>query len=195
VTLPALPDKAWRRAERRRLIAARLAMPDAVRSAASAAIDAALASRLPPGDIAVVAGYWPIQGEFDPLPYLRCVIDAGAAATLPVAARPAAPLQFRLWTPDAPMAAGLWDIPYPAEGAVVTPIALLIPLVGFDAAGHRLGNGGGYYDRTLPALSPRPLAIGVGFELGRLPTISPLSHDMPMDMIITEAGAFDQQIS
>jgi 5-formyltetrahydrofolate cyclo-ligase len=191
--LPAPPDRAWRKTERRRLIAARLAMPGAVRTAASAAIDAALTSRLPSGRFAVVAGYWPIQGEFDPLPYLRRLIAAGGAVALPVAARPAAPLAFRLWTPEAPMTAGLWDIPYPAEGAVVTPSALLIPLVGFDGAGHRLGNGGGYYDRTLAALRPRPLAIGVGFELGRLATISPVSHDIPMDVVVTEAGAFDQQ--
>ena len=168
---------------------------DAVRVTASAAIEAVVASRFPPGSLGLLAGYWPIQGEFDPRPCLRRVIAAGGAVALPVAARPAAPLTFRLWTPGAPMTAGLWDIPHPAEGAVVTPSALLIPLVGFDGAGHRLGNGGGYYDRTLAALSPRPLAIGVGFELGRLATISPVRHDHPMDVIITEAGAFDQQTS
>jgi 5-formyltetrahydrofolate cyclo-ligase len=168
-------------------------MSDAVRAAASGAIEAALAARFPPGELAILAGYWPIQGEFDPLPYLRCVIAAGGQVALPVAARPVAPLEFRLWTPDAPMTAGLWDILHPAEGAAVAPSALLIPLVGFDGAGHRLGNGGGYYDRTLAALTPRPLAIGVGFELGRLATIAPAPHDQPMDVIVTEAGAFNQQ--
>lgn len=163
-------------------------MPGPVRSAASAAIEAALVARFPPGEIAIVAGYWPIKGEFDPLPYLHRVIAAGAQVALPVAARPAAPLTFRLWTPGAPMTRGLWDIPYPADGAEVLPSALLIPLVGFDAAGHRLGNGGGYYDRTLAALQPKPLAIGVGFALGRLASISPLPHDQPMDAIVTEAS-------
>jgi 5-formyltetrahydrofolate cyclo-ligase len=76
---------------------------------------------------------------------------------------------------------------------MVSPSALLIPLVGFDGAGHRLGNGGGYYDRTLAALTPKPLAIGVGFELGRLDSFSPQPHDRPMDVIVTEAGAFNQQ--
>ncbi len=168
-------------------------MSDAARAAASAAIEAALARRFAPGVFAILAGYWPIQGEWDPLPYLRRVIDAGGAVALPVAKRPVAPLEFRLWTPDAPMTAGLWDIPHPTEGAVVVPSALLIPLVGFDGAGHRLGNGGGYYDRTLAALSPKPLAIGVGFELGRLGSISPQPHDRPMDVIVTEAGVFNQQ--
>jgi 5-formyltetrahydrofolate cyclo-ligase len=186
--LPPPPDAAWRKAERRRLVAARLAMPDPARAAASAKIEAALMARFPPGALAILGGYWPIQGEFDPLPYLRRVIEAGAQVALPVAARPVAPLTFRLWTPDAAMTTGLWDIPHPLEGAGVVPTALLVPLVGFDAAGHRLGNGGGYYDRTLAALRPRPLAIGVGFELGRLASISPLPHDQPMDAIVTEGG-------
>jgi 5-formyltetrahydrofolate cyclo-ligase len=185
---PAPPEQVWRRAERRRLVAARLALSETERSAASAAIETALVARFPPGGFPILAGYWPIQGEFDPLPYLRRVIAAGGQVALPVAARPVAPLTFRLWTPDAAMTAGLWDIPHPASGAEVIPSALLIPLVGFDGAGHRLGNGGGYYDRTLAALTPRPVAIGVGFELGRLATISPAAHDQPMDVIVTEAG-------
>ena len=163
-------------------------MGAADRAAASAAIEMALLRRLPPGAYPIVGGYWPIQGEFDPRPYLLKSIEAGAHVALPVARRPAGPLEFRLWTPGAPMTAGLWDIPHPAEGAIVVPSALLIPLVGFDGAGHRLGNGGGYYDRTLAALTPRPLAIGVGFELGRLATIAPAPHDQPMDAIVTEAG-------
>lgn len=66
--------------------------------------------------------------------------------------------------------------------------ALLVPLVGFDADGFRLGYGGGYYDRTLAVLEPKPLTIGIGFELGRLETIHPQPHDVPMDAIVTEAG-------
>jgi 5-formyltetrahydrofolate cyclo-ligase len=186
--LPAPPDPGWRKAERRRLVAARLAMADDVRAAAGVAIEAALSDRIPPGAFPILAGYWPIQGEWDPRPYLTRTREAGGAVALPVARRPVGPLEFRLWTPDAPMTTGLWDIPHPAEGAIVVPSALLIPLVGFDGAGHRLGNGGGYYDRTLAALTPRPFAIGVGFELGRLASIAPQPHDQPMDLIVTEAG-------
>ena len=69
---------------------------------------------------------------------------------------------------------------------------MLIPLVGFDAAGYRLGYGGGYFDRTLAAMLPRPLAVGIGFELARLSDIRPQAHDMPMDLIVTEAGVFDR---
>ena len=182
---------AWRKAERARLIAARLAHSAAARADAARAIEAALEARFPPGSIARVGAYWPIRGEFDPLPYLRRAIDAGAAAALPAVVAMRAPLEFRPWTPATRMAPGRWDTLHPEYGPAVTPLALLIPLVGFDAAGHRLGYGGGFYDRTLAALSPRPLAIGVGFELGRLAEFAPAAHDERMDVIVTEAGTFE----
>ena len=75
-------------------------------------------------------------------------------------------------------------------GAWLVPDLILLPLNGFDAAGYRLGYGGGYFDRTLAALLPRPLAIGVGFEINRLDSIRPESHDQRLDWIVTEAGAF-----
>ena len=80
------------------------------------------------------------------------------------------------------------NIPAPADGPSVTPDVLLVPLVGFDAGGYRLGYGGGYYDRSLAARTPRPLAIGIGFEISRLATIHPQPHDIPMDAIVTERG-------
>jgi 5-formyltetrahydrofolate cyclo-ligase len=71
------------------------------------------------------------------------------------------------------------------------PDAILMPLNAFDAAGYRLGYGGGYFDRSLAALSPRPRAVGVGFELARVDSIRPQAYDLPMDFIVTEAGAFE----
>ena len=65
---------------------------------------------------------------------------------------------------------------------------LLVPVIGFDFACYRLGNGGGYYDRSLAVMQPRPLAIGVGYELGRLETIHPQPHDIALDAIVTERG-------
>lgn len=182
---------AWRKAERARLIAARLALPPDVRAAAEAAITVALEARCPPGEIALVGGYWPMRGEYDLLPYLARVIEAGAAAALPAVIAPGAPLEYRDWTPQTRMAAGRWDTLHPESGPAVTPCALLVPLVGFDADGHRLGYGGGFYDRTMAALQPRPLAIGVGFELGRVAAFEPAWHDARMDVIITEAGAIE----
>ena len=180
-----------RRALRTRLIAERLAVAAETHAALSAALDAALEARAAPGSLGLVGGYWPIRGEFDPRAYLLRTIAAGGSAALPVVRAPRAPLVFRPWTEATPMAEGRWGEQHPAEGPDVTPAALLIPLVGFDAAGHRLGYGGGYYDRTLAALRPRPLAIGVGFELGRLSSLAPRPHDHPMDLIVTEAGVFE----
>jgi 5-formyltetrahydrofolate cyclo-ligase len=187
-------DAGWRRAQRRRLIAARLAMAPGMREAASQAIERALTARFPPGAEALVGAYWPIQGEFDPLPYLTRCLEAGAKAALPAAAELGAPLEYRPWTPGVPMETGRWDILHPAKGPAVTPSLLIVPLLGFDAARHRLGYGGGFFDRTLALVRPRPKAVGLGFEAGRLPTLSPLSHDQPMDVIITEAGVFEAAV-
>ena len=182
------PNVRARPAERERLIAERLAMEGDVHARASAAILSALAERFPPGAVTLVGGYWPIRREVDCVPYLKRVLAAGAAVALPAIVGPHRPLEYRPWTPEVGMEAGRHQIPHPVEGPAVAPTALLVPLVGFDAAGHRLGYGGGYYDRTLAALAPRPIAIGLGFELGRLATLSPRPHDAPMDYIFTEAG-------
>jgi 5,10-methenyltetrahydrofolate synthetase len=80
----------------------------------------------------------------------------------------------------------VWNIPTPQKRDIVIPHAVLAPLVGFDPKCYRLGYGGGYFDRTLAALSPRPLAIGVGFELSRIRTIYPQPFDIPMDVVVTE---------
>jgi len=84
---------------------------------------------------------------------------------------------------------GVWNIQIPERRQIVIPHAVLAPLVGFDRNCYRLGYGGGYFDRTLAAFTPRPWAIGVGFELSRLKTICPQDFDIPMDLIVTEAGA------
>jgi 5,10-methenyltetrahydrofolate synthetase len=83
-----------------------------------------------------------------------------------------------------------YGIHIPAQGESLRPDAILMPLNAFDAAGYRLGYGGGYFDRTLAVLEPRPLAIGVGFELARVASIRPQAHDLRMDAIVTEAGVF-----
>ncbi|MGH6741178.1 MAG: 5-formyltetrahydrofolate cyclo-ligase, partial [Bradyrhizobium sp.] len=84
----------------------------------------------------------------------------------------------------------VYDIPYPASGEPVKPSILLIPVVGFDEAGYRLGYGGGFYDRTIATYTEKPLCVGNGFELGRLATIYPLPHDIPMDYVVTERGLY-----
>jgi hypothetical protein len=98
------------------------------------------------------------------------------------------PMIFRLWTQATEMTSGIWDIPVPKDSETVVPDLVLAPVVGFDEARYRLGYGGGYFDRTLAALERRVLAIGIGFEALRLPTIYPQPHDIPMDFVVTEAG-------
>jgi 5,10-methenyltetrahydrofolate synthetase len=86
------------------------------------------------------------------------------------------------------MALDRHGIPIPSAGEELRPNVVLLPLVAFDPQGFRLGYGGGYFDRTLAAMVPRPLAIGVGFELGRVADIRPQAHDIPLDATVTEAG-------
>jgi len=177
-----------RQAERERLIAARLALPSAAHAAASAAICDLVFPRLPLGAGAIVGGYWPIRGEAVCIPLLHRILAAGAQVALPAILGSDLPLEYRPWTAETPMETGRWAIPHPAHGPAVQPTVILIPLVGFDASGHRLGYGGGFYDRTLAALSKRPLTIGLGFEQARLPSIVPEPHDVALDLIVTEAG-------
>ena len=187
-TPPAPTDpRAWRRAHRRRLIAERLAMSEADYERFCAAVTQAVLARVPVSALGLVGGYWPIRREYDCRPLLAAVIEAGGAVALPVVVGAGQPLDFRGWTPDAAMDPGPWDTLHPL-GPPLRPDTLLIPLVGFDSEGHRLGYGGGFYDRTLASMTPRPMTIGVGFEQSRLATIGPQSHDLAMDYVFTEAG-------
>jgi 5-formyltetrahydrofolate cyclo-ligase len=105
---------------------------------------------------------------------------------LPVVVEKHAPVEFWRWRPEVPMSRGLFNIPIPAEREVVAPDVLIVPLVGFDGAGYRLGYGGGYYDRTLAASQPRPRTLGIAFAESELETIYPQAHDIPMSRIITD---------
>jgi 5-formyltetrahydrofolate cyclo-ligase len=113
-------------------------------------------------------------------------VEGGGRCALPVVVEKKAPLVFRLWKPGERLAAGIWNIPIPADGADVLPDVVVAPVVGFDSAGYRLGYGGGYFDRTLASLPHHPLAIGVGYNAAAVSTIYPLPHDVPMGAIITE---------
>ena len=134
----------------------------------------------------VLGFYWPIRGELDLRGIARRHVEAGGVAALPVVVTKNAPIEFWRWGPGTAMQRGFWNIPVPLERRCVTPDALLIPLVGYDSAGYRLGYGGGYYDRTLASLTPRPFCIGVAYDDSQLETIHPQPHDIPMNLIVTE---------
>jgi 5-formyltetrahydrofolate cyclo-ligase len=178
----------WRKAERARLIAARLAVPADERARVAAAVVAALDRELEPGPGLVVSLYWPFRGELDLRGWMASVVERGARVALPTVAAMRRPLVFREWRPGCAMRRGVWNIPEPAEGAVLTPDVVIAPLVGVDPAGYRLGYGGGFYDRTLAALSPKPRAIGVGHPVAAIATIFPQPHDVPMDLVLTGEG-------
>lgn len=179
--------RAWRKAERARLIAERLAPPPETRSGWSGSLIAALGPLLE-GAAGPISFYWPIRGEPDLRPLMRRLAREGVALALPVVIERSAPLHFRPWAPGDKLELGFWNIPVPATKQEIVPKLLLAPVVGFTADGYRLGYGGGYFDRTLARLGPGHAAIGIGFELGRLPTIHPQPHDIRMSRIVTEAG-------
>ncbi|HEX7080137.1 MAG TPA: 5-formyltetrahydrofolate cyclo-ligase [Gammaproteobacteria bacterium] len=180
--------RAWRKEQRKRLIEARMALSRAERERLTSAIADRLATYAPLQAAPLRIGfYWPIRGEPDLRAFVRGLIERGFEAALPVVVEPKAPVEFWRWDAQTKLRRqSVWGIPVPAERVVVRPDALIVPLVGGDAACYRLGYGGGYYDRTLASLDPKPLAIGVGYELGRLTTIFPQPHDVPMDAIVTE---------
>lgn len=179
---------AWRRALRRDMVARRAALSAAEHDALSARIVAHLQAALAVPQC--VAFCWPIKHEPDVRALVELWVAAGARAALPVVLAPDRPLAFREWQATTPLLADRYGIPTPTAGDWLQPDLILLPLNGFDAAAYRLGYGGGYFDRTLAALSPRPLAVGVGFEINRLASIRPEPHDQRLDWIVTEAGAF-----
>ena len=171
---------------RREFLARRASMSEDERHAAEGRLAKSLATLL--ADIDGVLGfYWPIQREFDARPLVTewLARSDNRHAVLPVVTKRHTPLLFRDWTPTSAMRPAGFGTSVPDSGEWRTPTCLLVPLVGFDAAGYRLGYGGGYYDRTLASLSPRPRTIGVGFECTRLPSIDPQSFDLRLDTVLT----------
>ncbi len=112
------------------------------------AITAALLDGFPLLQEAVIGFYWPFKGEFDPRFAIHGFRSSGARAELPVVTQKNAPLQFREWWPGVGTTKGVFDLPVPEGTGTLKPQALLIPPIGFDAGGYRLGYGGGYFDRA-----------------------------------------------
>ena len=180
-----LSDRALLRSEK---IAAREALTAAQHAGLSQRVERCLSDWFAPRPPGRLGFCWPIRAEFDARPLVVRLLAAGWRAGLPMVVAADAAMLFREWTPGVAMAVDRHGIAYPSRGAPLLPDVLLLPVNAFDARGYRIGYGGGYFDRTLAAAVPRPLAVGVGFELARVADIRPEAHDIPLDAVATEAG-------
>ena len=133
----------------------------------------------------VLSGYWPIRDEADPRP----AMDAhDGPVCLPVVPGRDVPLIFRAWN-GGELERGSMGTAHPPESAPeMTPRVLIVPMAGFDRAGHRIGYGGGYYDRTLALLRGMgPIAaIGCAFAVQEVASIPAGPYDQPLDLIVTD---------
>lgn len=166
----------------------------------------------------VIGAYWPIKGEFDPLPALyrwqedailnessqsesglrhepRAQLATESIASrsprkigLPVVDKVHKTLTFHAWYPGCPMEEDAYGIPKPKDTEVIVPTLLFVPCVGYGPGGYRLGYGGGFYDRTLASLQPRPVTVGLGYTNGWLPDLEPEAHDVALDALLNDNG-------
>jgi 5-formyltetrahydrofolate cyclo-ligase len=138
-----------------------------------------------------VAAYWPLGGEFDPLPLVEHLRATGARIALPrIINRSGAP-RFLEWPPMGLLSPDAFGVPAPpADGEEVIPRLVLTPLLAFDRAGGRLGQGGGHYDRILARLAAHgSIAVGLAYAVQEIPVVSRAEHDMRLDWVITEREA------
>lgn len=137
----------------------------------------------------VISAYWPIRDEIDSKPVLGGLMDDGHTVCLPVIMGDEVPLIFRQWESGAALYEAGFGTLAPAEGApVLVPELLIIPLLGFDNAGTRLGYGKGHYDRSIAGMKKKPLLVGYAFAAQELKSIPREGHDVPLDFLITETG-------
>jgi 5-formyltetrahydrofolate cyclo-ligase len=187
-----------RKTLRSKLVAARQALPDRLERAVE--LQSVLRVWLVGRRETSIGAYWPIKGEFDPLPALyrwtegSCFGDGDMRRIgLPVADRATSSLRFRLWYPGCEMELDAYDIPKPKDTDEFVPQMLIVPCLGFGPGGVRLGYGGGFFDRTLNALKPRPVTVGVSYTHGFLPFLRADPGDLPLDAILTEDGVMYEQ--
>jgi 5-formyltetrahydrofolate cyclo-ligase len=178
---------------RRAATARRDALPVDVRQAAAEAIAASdFPLPIPPGKI--VSGFMPLQSEINPLPLMQKLAAAGVRLALPAIAGRGQPLIMRAWTFGAPLDRGQWGIREPKpEAPQLEPDILLVPLLAFDRAGHRIGYGAGYYDMTIAALRARKpvMAVGIAFAAQEVEKIPTTPRDARLDLVLTEREVID----
>ena len=183
-----------KKALRQRLVQRRLEMPDRLRRCEM--LQRVMRIWLVNRSDTVIGAYWPIKGEFDPLPALHRWKEDGELLEepqlrrigLPVADKQRGTLEFHAWFPGCPMEEDAFGIPKPKETEVIVPTLLFVPCVGYGPGGYRLGYGGGFYDRTLAELQPRPYTVGLGFTQDFTLDFEPEPHDVALDAILNDQG-------
>jgi 5-formyltetrahydrofolate cyclo-ligase len=145
-----------------------------------------------PQSCRVIAGYMAIHGEISVAPALAAFHARGHMLALPVVIGEGKPLIFRKWQPGAALEKGAYgiDVP-PAAASEIIPDAVIVPLAAFDAEGHRLGYGAGYYDRTIPKMRAQKkevLLIGAAYSQQQVEHIPVDEHDRKLDAVVTEKG-------
>jgi len=190
-----LNDKAQdKKALREALIAQRLELPDRLERADL--LQRVMRIWLVGRPDTVIGAYWPIKGEFDPLPALHRWKEDGELQGgpqrkrigLPVVNKLHKTMTFHAWYPGCPMEEDAYGILKPKATELVAPTLLFVPCVGYAAGGYRLGYGGGFYDRMLATLEPKPFTVGLGFTQSYLDEFEHEAHDVPLDAILNDNG-------
>ncbi len=179
---------------RKQLLQQRLHLPDW--QAQSAGLQQIMRIWLVGRTDTVIGAYWPIKGEFDPLPALHRWKEDGELLDqpqlrrigLPVVNKEHKTMTFHAWYPGCPMEEDAYGIPKPKDTELVFPSLLFVPCVGYGTGGYRLGYGGGFYDRMMASLEPRPFTVGLGFGSGFIEDFEPEPHDVPLDAILNNYG-------
>lgn len=192
---PATPPNADKAALRAAALARRDALPAAERVAA---VETVTRRPFPVAfeQGAIVSGYSPMRSEFNPVPLMRKLADAGARLALPVTPKRGNPLIMRAWAFGDELASGVWGIREPRpEAPEVFPDIMLVPLACFDRKGHRIGYGAGYYDMTIARIrAMKPVtAIGLAFSVQEIERVPATPFDQALDLVLTEAETIDMR--
>ncbi len=149
-----------------------------------------------------VACYLATDGEIDPYPLMQSLWESGKTVYLPVLVPfSRQKLWFAEFNPTDTLVFNRFGIPEPVRRRLIKSSALdlvLTPLVAFDSSGHRIGMGGGYYDRSFAFLHRRrhwrkPRLLGLAYELQKQTSIQPNDWDIPLDAVATEARIYQTQ--